>query len=323
MKHNYCTLFDSGYLIKGVAMILSLLKHNPESDIHVLCMDQEAYEILKSLAIKNVYLIRIEEIEDEDLLKVKNKRGRAEYCWTLSPCLPHYVLNKNSEIEFITYLDADLFIYSSVEPIYLELQNGSIAITEHKFSDPFKDREVNGRFCVQWVSFRRNAEGMACLQRWRDQCIEWCFYRLEDGKMGDQKYLDEWPERYPSCHIVQHPGVGIAPWNFSQYQFAQFDNGLIRVNGAPLIFYHFHQLQILENEKFDRLSNVYRVDGIEPNLVYEVYENALIEALKKIRMVSPNFCAGIQRSKKIALRRWIQRYIPPSIKNMARKYIRL
>jgi hypothetical protein len=128
---------------------------------------------------------------------------------------------------------------------------------------------------------------------------------------------------HSTAHIVQHPGVGIAPWNFSQYQFDHFDNGSIRVNGAPLIFYHFHQLQILENEKFDRLSNVYRVDGIEPKLVYEIYENALIVALNKIRMVSPNFCAGIQQSKKIALRRWIQRYIPASIKNMARKYIRL
>ena len=53
---------------------------------------------------------------------------------------------------------------------------------------------------------------------WRKQCLEWCFYKLEDGKMGDQKYLDEWPDQYASCHIIENMGAGIAPWNYSQYE---------------------------------------------------------------------------------------------------------
>jgi hypothetical protein len=323
MRRNYCTLFDSGYLIKGFAMISSLLEHNPESEIHVLCMDNRTYEILKKLKINNVYLLKLDELEDKVLLSIKKGRGRAEYCWTLSPYLPYYILSQNPEIEFITYLDADLYFYSSVEPIYREIANNSIAITEHKFSKEFVDRKVNGRFCVQWVSFKRNSEGIECLKRWRDQCIEWCFYRLEDGKMGDQKYLDEWPERYPSCHIIGHGGVGIAPWNFSQFLFERQDDGTILVSGQPLIFYHFHQFQILENQQFDRLSDVYRVGGHEPNLVYEIYESALVKALSKIHSIQPKFSDGIQSFKKTALRRWIQKYVPSSIKNTLRQFIRL
>ncbi len=323
MRRNYCTLFDSGYLIKGLAMISSLQEHNPESVIHVLCMDHKTYEILVKLDIDNVFLIKLDEIEDEDLLSIKKGRGRAEYCWTLSPCLPYYVLNHHPEIDLIAYLDADLYFYSSVEPIYLEMADRSIAITEHKFSKEFEDREVNGRFCVQWVGFRRDYEGVQCLERWREQCIEWCFYRLEDGKMGDQKYLDEWPERYPSCHIVEHGGVGIAPWNFSQFEFDKGEDGVILVSGQPLIFYHFHQFQLLEGNKFDRLSDVYKANGSEPDLVYEVYEDALVKILKKIHAVDPDFADGIQSYKKTALRRWVQKNIPLSMKNTVRKFVRL
>lgn len=323
MRRNYCTLFDSGYLIKGLAMMLSLQEHDPESVIHVLCMDHKTYEILAKLCIDNVFLIKLDEIEDQDLLLAKKGRGRAEYCWTLSPCLPYYILNNHPDIELITYLDADLYFYSSVEPIYLEMADRSIAITEHRFSKEFKDREVNGRFCVQWVSFRRDSEGMQCLKRWRDQCIEWCFYRLEDGKMGDQKYLDEWPERYISCHVVDHAGAGIAPWNFSQFQFEKREDEVILVDSQPLIFYHFHQFQLLEGNKFDRLSDVYKVNGSEPNLVYEIYEDVLVKVLNQIRSVYPNFSDGIQSCKKMVLRRWVQKNIPSGMKNTVRKFVRL
>ena len=29
--------------------------------------------------------------------------------------------------------------------------------------------------------------------------------------MGDQKYLDSWPNTYSNCHIIREIGAGIAP----------------------------------------------------------------------------------------------------------------
>ena len=39
--------------------------------------------------------------------------------------------------------------------------------------------------------------------------------------MGDQKYLDEWPDLYSSCHIIENMGAGIAPWNYCQYEISK------------------------------------------------------------------------------------------------------
>lgn len=320
--HHFCTLFDSNYLLKGVAMLRTLRQHCPEAHVYVLCMDAQTREILDLLDLPHVSCIALTEIEDEELLAVKPGRSLAEYCWTLSPCLPWFVLQQNPGIGFITYLDADLYFYSPVQPLFNEIGNASIAIIEHRFTPQLKHLEVNGRFCVEWVSFRRDDQGLACLARWREQCIEWCFHRLEEDRMGDQKYLDQWPGMYSGLHILQHPGAGIAPWNYSQYRFGQDDQGAIILDSAPLVFYHFHQFQLLSNGSFDRLSGAYTTMGPEPGLVYETYEGALTGVLKEVRALRPGFSAGMKPVLRVKSQRLVQYLLPQSLKQLLKKVIK-
>lgn len=318
----FCTLFDSSYVLKGLAMIRSLAHHCPSMKIYVLCMDAQAKYVLDSFKLPYVNCITLGEVENEALLKAKADRGVAEYCWTLSSGFTYYVMEHFPEIDFLTYVDADLLFYSDVQPLFDEIADESITIIEHRFTERLKDREVNGRFCVEWVSFRRDEQGLACLTRWRDQCLDWCYYRLEDGKMGDQKYLDEWPSRYSACHILMHPGAGIAPWNYAQYKFGIDDSGGITVNGAALIFYHFHQFQLLDNGGFDRLSTFYTSECAEPEAIYKAYETVLLKCLVDVRTLVPDFRAGLKPVSSVRGRRLIQKYVPMWAKNLARRFLR-
>ena len=286
-------------------------------------MDKKADEILGKLNFSYVTCVQLADVENEEILYAKNTRGVAEYCWTLSSCFTWYVLQENDKIDFITYLDADLLFYSSLEPVFDEIGNNSIAIIEHRFAPRLKHLEVNGRFCVEWVSFRRDEEGLACLSKWRDQCIEWCYYKLENDRMGDQKYLDEWPRLYPNCHIIQHIGAGVAPWNYSQYDFRLDHDSKVFVDGAPLIFYHFHQFQLLYNGKFDRLSSFYTDECPEPSAVYDKYEEALIELLNIVNKIEPNFKAGLKSLPRNTIRRFVHNYFPKGLKNMMRHFFRV
>lgn len=318
----FCTLFDSGYLLKGLAMMRSLARHCPDMRIYVLCMDKQTKVILEQLDLPFVKCIALAEVENEQLLKVKGERGVAEYCWTLSSSFTWYVMRNCLEIDLLTYVDADLLFYSDVQPLFEEIGDASISIIEHRFTPRLREREVNGRFCVEWDSFRRDEQGLACLSRWSEQCIEWCYYRLEDGKMGDQKYLDEWPARYSSCHILMHPGAGIAPWNYAQYHFDKDAAGNITVEGAPLIFYHFHQFQLLDNGMFDRLSTFYTSERAEPAAVYEVYESALKQCLAEVLMVMPDFKGGMKPVTSVRSRRFVQEFLPMWAKEIARRFLR-
>ena len=321
MKY-FCTLFDSNYLVKGLAMLRSLRQHCPEAVIFVLCMDAQTRELLEKLDLPHVRCISLAEIETPDLLAVKPGRSVAEYCWTLSPCLPWHVLQTHPEVDGITYLDADLYFYSSLQPVFDEIGTASVAIIEHRFPEQFRHFEVRGRFCVEWVGFRRDDEGMACLKRWRDQCVEWCFYKLEENRMGDQKYLDAWPRDFRSVHVIQHLGAGVAPWNFGQYAFGQSARGVPTVDGAPLIFYHFHQFQLLSNGRFDRISAAYKVLGREPEAVYKTYENAITAALREIRGLVPDFQAGLKSASRIGAQRIAQVLLPVAVKEWLKKFVR-
>ncbi|WP_201451504.1 hypothetical protein [Hydrogenophaga sp. BPS33] len=321
MRH-FCTLFDSNYLLKGAAMLRTLREHCPDAHVHVLCMDDQVQGLLEQLNLPHITCLPLSAVEDDELLAVKPGRVMAEYCWTLSPCLPWYVLQQNPDIDFITYLDADLYFFSSLDPLFEEIGHASIAIIEHRFTPALQHHVVNGRFCVEWVSFRRDEEGMACLARWREQCIEWCFHRLEEDRMGDQKYLDRWPGRYKNLHILQHLGAGVAPWNYGQYRFTQDSRGSTLVDGQQLIFYHFHQFQLLSNGSFDRLSSAYTTMGREPEPVYAAYEKALTDLLREVRMLRPGFSAGMKPALKVKSQRLVQRLLPQSLKQLLKKVVK-
>ena len=140
--------------------------------------------------------------------------------------------------------------------------------------------------------------------------------------MGDQKYLDQWPDKYDSLHILQHLGAGIAPWNYSQYRFGIDNQGLITVDENPLIFYHFHQLQLLSNGSFDRMSDAYRAMGPEPETVYRAYEATLTLLLREVRTLQPNFVAGMKPWLRVKSQRLVQYLLPQSLKEILKKFIK-
>jgi len=226
-------------------MYRSLQASGCEFDLYVLTLDERAQTTLSALALPNLHPIPLQELEEWEptLLTAKRNRSRVEYYFTLSPVLPLYILERYASIDLVTYLDADLYFYRSPEPIFSELGDNSILITEHRFPDRLKEKEKFGQYNVQYQSFRRDPIGLACLERWKAQCLEWCFDRLENGRFADQKYLEEWPGRYEKLVVLQHKGAGVAPWNWATYPL-KLNNGEVRVGGDPLIFYHFHAVKI-------------------------------------------------------------------------------
>ncbi|MEJ5263065.1 MAG: glycosyl transferase [Ignavibacterium sp.] len=255
MIYNFCTLFDSNYLSRGIALYLSLKKHCDNFHLYIFAFDKRTFQILEKMSLEKATVIPLSEFEDEDLLKVKPTRSVAEYCWTSTSSTILYVL-ENFNVDNCTYVDADVFFYSSPKPIFDELGNKSILITEHRYSPQYNKELKAGKYCVQFVTFRKDENGMKALRWWRDRCLEWCYARYEDGKFGDQLYLDDWTERFEGVHVLQHLGGGLAAWNVQQYNFRIVNDKIIgteKLSGKEfeVIFYHFHYLKFFSDGKIE------------------------------------------------------------------------
>jgi hypothetical protein len=245
--YHFCTYFDSNYLVRGLTAFRSLQASGCDFRLHVLALDQRAADAIRRLAEPNLEVVGLAELESWDprLLAAKANRGVVEYYFTLSPGLPLYLFEKHAAIDLVTYIDADLFFYRSPEPLFVELGPRSILITEHHYPERLRDHEKYGRYNVQYQSFRRDDVARACLERWHEQCVDWCYDRVEPGRYADQKYLDEWPERYGSALVVStNKAAGVAPWNWSAVGLAR-DGGGALVGNEPLLFYHFHGVKLL------------------------------------------------------------------------------
>ena len=69
--HNYCTLFDSNYLTRGLAMYESLKKNSNKFHLYIFSFDDRSYSVLKELNLESATIIKLEEFEDDELLEVK------------------------------------------------------------------------------------------------------------------------------------------------------------------------------------------------------------------------------------------------------------
>ena len=240
--HHFCTYFDHAYLPKGLIMLTTLSRHCPDAFIHVLCLDDACNSILNRLSLPYVRLYNLSELEaaDPQLAACRQGRSMLEYYWTITPCLPTYIYNLDPYLDCLTYLDADLFFMNDPRILFDEAPGSSALLTPHRFPKHLRAKEAYGIYNVSWLSFANTSSGRACLAWYREKCLEWCCYKLEEERFADQKYLDYFAEKFPGVHVLRHIGAGLAPWNVGQYRFNRAKDNEITVDDAPVIFYHAH-----------------------------------------------------------------------------------
>lgn len=281
---HFCTLFNSNYLTRGLALYESLEKVCPSFHLYVIAFDQESYNYLRQAQLPHLTPVSLSDFEDEQLLRIKPTRSAAEYCWTCTPSVVRYCID-HFRLPFCIYVDADLIFYQNPQVILDEMGDRSILLTEHRYTPEYDQSKASGIYCVQFLYFKNNPEGRTALEWWRERCIEWCYAREEEGKFGDQKYLDDWTSRFRGVHVMENAGGGIAPWNVQQFQCVR-ENGEIRLVNkqtgkiSPLVFFHFHGVKFFSDKVVSYSGTLYELDPDVKKLLYRPY----IEELQRLEM---------------------------------------
>jgi hypothetical protein len=274
MEH-YVTLFDSLFLPQGLALHMSMERCVKNYQLWILCVDDKVFDALTKLNLNHVKLLQLSKLETEELLKVKAGRSKGEYCWTLTPFAPRFVFEADKTIPRVTYLDADLWFRKNPKPIFDELDQSEkhVLITDHAYAPEYDQSATSGQYCVQFMIFTRYG-GEVVRKWWEEKCIDWCYARFEDGKFGDQKYLDDWPERFSEyVHVLSNKEFALANWNATRFPYGN------------AIFWHFHGVRLLPNRKID-IGSIYKIPLNTIDNVYLPYFNDIKKATETLEKFS-------------------------------------
>ena len=289
----YCTLFDSNYLTRGLALYQSLVNVKENFHLFIFPFDNLSRDILREFDLPRVTLVPLKEFESPELLAVKPTRTQGEYCWTCTSATILFTL-ENFNVPEVTYLDADLFFFDKPATILDEFhQSGKdVLITRHNYSPQYDQTATSGVYCVQFMPFKNNPNALHILRWWKDRCVEWCYAKAEDGKHGDQKYLDDWTERFSGVHVLQNLTAALAIWNVQQYDIQPGPTA----NGKQMVFYHFTLLKWIRTSTKEGFMSTafYKLSNNVMSYIYQPYCQALKNSLDIVRQsYDKDFIIGI------------------------------
>jgi hypothetical protein len=317
----YTTFFDSNYLSRGLVLYDSLKINSKNSfQLYVLCLDDFSFNFFnkKNDSFPEVKPIKLSDLEDFDteLKETKKNRKTIEYYFTISPCLPLFILKKYG-VSHICSLDADILFLNTPESIFEDLLNYSIIITPHKFSPQIATRKKYGLYNVSFQIFKNDVIGKECLERWRYQCINWCKDEFDEktNRFADQKYLDNWAELYKdSIKVLDDNVSGIAPWNLNNYELA-FNDGKFYSNDEALIFYHFHHFKFFRKKWASTGFYNYKVKIQKAiDILYRDYWDKLTQKANEIELLTDNSTRGVL-NKNLLIRLLEENHVYYKLKN--------
>jgi len=175
------------------------------------------------------------------------KHRLVELCTAVKGMALNYFLEREKR-DKVMYLDPDIMVLGSLEPLESMLAEHDILLTPHQLApqtgaQAIEDNEIcslrHGIFNLGFVAVANRPDGIAFSRFWRDRLLVYCRDDKNRGLFTDQKWCDLAPAYFPSLGIVRDPGCNAASWNLTDRRISRTSGGQYLANGLPLRFYHF------------------------------------------------------------------------------------
>lgn len=155
---------------------------------------------------------------------------------------------KNRDHQKLIYLDPDIKVFNSLEPLNELLDSYDILLTPHMLDseeklDAIVDNEIcslkHGIFNLGFFAARTSGQGLEFIQWWAKRLYHFCTNDIPNGLFTDQRWCDLAPVFFDKLYIVRDRGYNVATWNIFHRPITKNNNGLLLAGSTPLRFYHF------------------------------------------------------------------------------------
>ncbi len=246
----------------------SLRKYHPECEFYVLMVDGlDARDRAEPFEVINVRQLKI-----QNLQHLAFRYNIMELNTNVKPTfLAH--LFAGGDVEALFYLDPDILICGSLNPLFDLLARYCILLTPHSTSpiesDGCRPSEVDflqtGVFNLGFIGLRRSAQTGQFLCWWEKRCLELGYGELRSGLFVDQKWANLVPCYFDSVHVVRDLGCNVAYWNLHERTITQRDGHYLVNREYPLRFFHFSGIDPEDKSQLSRHCNRYQL-GERPDL---------------------------------------------------------
>jgi glycosyltransferase involved in cell wall biosynthesis/2-polyprenyl-3-methyl-5-hydroxy-6-metoxy-1,4-benzoquinol methylase len=238
---NACTIIACNYLPYARVLADSFLAHHREGRFTVLLVDDEQRAFTPS--DDRVSWLRLEDI-GLDRVEIRRLAGIydvTELSTAVKPQLLRHLLEAGADS--VIYLDPDISIYDSLQPVADLAAAHGIVLTPHTMRPfPKDERQIDGFFVLAAGVYNL---GFIAVGKSAGPFLDWWWATtrrealIDVARMmfTDQRWVDFVPSFFEH-YILKDPGYNVAYWNLHGREvFSDGDHYL--VNGAPLRFFHF------------------------------------------------------------------------------------
>ncbi len=148
----------------------------------------------------------------------------------------------------VVYFDPDIVVTHSLEGLFAEFENASILLTPHGTKPETElraiiDNEIShlryGVYNLGFLAVRNTKAGRKFAQWWAQRLHDFCYDDIASGIFTDQRWVDLAPGFFEGVKVLRNPGYNVATWNLSHRVVKGSLTQGFRVNGRPMVFYHF------------------------------------------------------------------------------------
>ncbi len=240
MGVHICTIAARNYLPFVRTLATSFREVHPDGRVSALIFDDidcvvgpgEPFEVL-----------RLADLGEDvgELHRMAMIYDVTELATALKPWLLEALLGRGSDA--VLYLDPDIQVFSSLQPLADAAVAHGIALTPHVDTPfPLDDRKTEDRailaagiYNLGFIGVARTAQPF--LDYWKERLRRECRVDPQNMRFVDQRWVDFVPGLFDHV-IVRDPQYNVAYWNLHGRTLAWTGAGY-EVNGRPLAFYHF------------------------------------------------------------------------------------
>lgn len=251
----FCTVVTLSHIKSAYALWNSISECNQTAHLYVLVVDILSSDLDGEARDEFPFqVVAVDELHDQDtVMQMGFYYTPFELCNALKAWLHRYLFERTSHQKWI-YLDSDIFVTNSFDPVWSLLDRATILLTPHRLS-PFdlidEKRLLDlGAYNGGFLAMRKCLE-TSCFVDWFCERLRLACFSHWNGLFVDQKWLDLVPSLFHSSQILFNPGLNVAYWNLDERPI-ELSNGIFSVNGEKLLFFHFSGWSLTNPEVVSR-----------------------------------------------------------------------